>query len=182
MSKEKIFKAIYDNYGVFTTIVINVLGNTPYKDDVLSDCIEKLNKLIDEGRVIPSDLIYKGNGEFNTQYFAAIVLNRCIDITRKKKIKTVELIQAIYNQPEEADPRTELYTKLDFIQSKFEKNKNLDIRTHYIYLIWKHHFVNRTSLNKISKEAGISWHSLNSTKQQIKEQIQLWLNEESTRN
>lgn len=181
MTEARVFDSIYANYDRYLAITNRILGETPYNDEVVSECVEKLLKNIRSGKTNITDIQHKNTADITFHYFGAIVMNRCLDIKRAgKNKKRVPFEDRFIDETGRPYPQPDLIPQeiIDLINSKFETYKDLDIRKNHLYLIWKHHFIKGTSLNQISIGSGIGWRSLERTRNEVKLIIEKWLKEE----
>lgn len=175
MSNE-LFKSIYDNYHVYQKIAADILKSKAniYKDEVVSDCIEKIVTDIAKGKLTPEDICYKNTSSINHSYFTRLVTNKAIDVIRSRKYK-VE-VKALENNIEDKQENVifdeiDRVDELDFVLNHLEKQAVLSKEGMYFNELFYLTVLLGVSNRKISREVKICRNELNEKKRALIEII-----------
>ena len=174
---DQLIKSIYDNYQIYKSIAESVLGkDSPFVDDVVSNCIIKIYDVVNSGRLSVEDLTYEDNG-INQTYFKTMVMNAALNFKNKKENRITCYIDdktsRIQDDEQDQTPTADIYEIQQFLQEYELKSSGNKSRADLFRMI----YIEGKTLLYIHKQTGVHRVWLTAQKKTVLKDIRKWLNE-----
>lgn len=175
---EQLLGSIYDSYNRYKVIAEGILGkDSPFVDDVLSNCIIKIYEIIKSGRLSVEDLTYEDNG-INQTYFKSMVLNAALDFKGRKVNRDTFYINEKTPRAEFEDEEEAPFADVYLIQKFLYDYEVVNVHNKFRADLFRLHYLEGISINQLHLSTGINRPLLTTQKKLILKEVSQWLKEQ----